>query len=444
MRPFFLFTIHYLLVFTVLTGCALWRAPAAAPGGLEQIKQQIHLKRAGPLTAGVAKVEITPPVGTPLAGYSKRRGRPSTGIRDPLFVRALALSDGEDRIVLVSADLLLFPFPLAQEILNETARGLKIPARSVVLAGTHTHSGTGAIAPGFFYEKAFGRYGPEVTEGLKGRVLWAIRQAVEHPQPVRWGFARSDRLLEGWVENRRNPSGPVDPSVNLLWLESMEGKPLAVLVNAAAHPTLMDSRDFRFSGDYPGELARLIESAYPGAVCLFFNGAAGDLRPRDAIGSDPEERVRRFGLALAEGVIGLASRISLKLQGDAASWGWQVPLPAPQIYLGPIPIHPAIGRLIRPTSISLNLAALDQILLVPLSAELTSTVGRQLRQVLEESGTPALLLSYANGYLGYAVTPEEWKTRSYEAWMTWYGPGFGPWLIEKIRELAALYGEKKT
>jgi hypothetical protein len=41
--------------------------------------------------AGAAAVDITAPVGTPLAGYGDRWGRPSTGIHDPVYARALYL-----------------------------------------------------------------------------------------------------------------------------------------------------------------------------------------------------------------------------------------------------------------------------------------------------------------------------------------------------------------
>src|SRR6476646_3837494 len=52
------------------------------------------LNRATPLRAGVGRAEISPPVGTPLGGYGERHGKPSTGLHDPLFAKALALDDG--------------------------------------------------------------------------------------------------------------------------------------------------------------------------------------------------------------------------------------------------------------------------------------------------------------------------------------------------------------
>ena len=71
-----------------------WRAAA-----LEQVE-------AGRLTAGVAAVDITPPVGTPLGGYGARHGRPSTGVHDRLYAKALVLDNRSERIAIVTCDLI--------------------------------------------------------------------------------------------------------------------------------------------------------------------------------------------------------------------------------------------------------------------------------------------------------------------------------------------------
>ncbi|MBI3333789.1 MAG: hypothetical protein HYZ93_06850 [Candidatus Omnitrophica bacterium] len=173
------------------------------------------------------------------------------------------------------------------------------------------------------------------------------------------------------------------------------------------------------------------------------NGTAGDLRPRDAIGATADERVSRFGGALAEAATGLMNQTTLSSKGDLAAWGWRVSLPLPQLYLGPVPIHPQIGRWMRPTSAYLNLMGLDDAVFVPLAAEMTAGLGTRLKQTFTAQGMKPFLLGYASGYLGYAVTPQEYATRSYEAWMTWYGSGFGLSLIAQIERLARLYPEKR-
>src|SRR5438552_3766971 len=60
--------------------------------------------RADDLQAGTAKVAITPPTGFPMWGYAARHDQPSTGVRDPLFARALVLAVGKERLALVSLD----------------------------------------------------------------------------------------------------------------------------------------------------------------------------------------------------------------------------------------------------------------------------------------------------------------------------------------------------
>ena len=436
------------LLIVCLGGCMMRPAAKGPATELEQIRQQIHLRGGSVLSAGAAKVEITPPVGTPLAGYAKRYGKPSIGIHDPLYVRALALSDEEDPLLLISADLLVFPPPFSERIFRLIEEKQKLQRQSIILTTTHTHSGSGSIASGFLYEKVFGPYRRQVEDGIADRISWAVQQAMENRKPVRWGVETDGRLLEGFVENRAAPGGPADPSVSVLLFTApeMEPKagPRAVVVNATAHPTLMDSQDLRMSADYPGQLCRRVEEAYPGAVCLFVNGAAGDARPSDAIGATAEERVQRFGDLLAEGTEALINRASLHEKGDLAAWGGWYGLPEPQIHLGPIPIHPEIGRLMRPTSAYLRLAALDNVLLVPLPAELTTDLGVELKLKLSRAGSQPILLGYADGYLGYAVTPRQYESGSYEAGMTWYGAGFGEELLNHLKLLAALYKREES
>lgn len=415
----------------------------AEPTSWERMKEQVHVAGPVALMAGAAKVDITPAVGTPLAGYSKRRGKPSVGIRDPIYVRALAVSDGQDLVVLVSADLLVFPYPLAERIINRISLEHKIPRQAVVLTATHTHSGSGSFATGFLHEQVFGPYQREIEEGIVGRLMWAVRQAVELRKPVRWGVASEPGALSGWVENRAEPSGQVDPTLSVLLFEDEQGQPGVFLVNAAAHPTLLDSRDMRLSADYPGELCRRMEAAYPPAVCLFLNGAAGDARPRDAIGSSPDERIHRFSKLLEEIATAEVSRMRIRAKGDLASWGTWFKLPPPQLHLGPVPIHPEIGRLFRPSVCYLNLVALDDTLLAPLPAEATAELGLELRHRLEGRGLQPLLAGYASGYLGYAVTPAQYESGNYEAGMTWYGLGFGVSLTEELARMAGAYEEKR-
>ena len=59
---------------------------------------------AGPLKAGVARVDITPPLGLTMYGYGGRKAG-ATGVRDPLMARVLVLEAGETRVAFVGLDL---------------------------------------------------------------------------------------------------------------------------------------------------------------------------------------------------------------------------------------------------------------------------------------------------------------------------------------------------
>ena len=426
------------LIALALAGSAL--AGCASPRLSGNPQQQIHRSGPAQILAGVGKVEITPPKGTPLAGYSRRENKPAQGVRDPLYVRAITLSDGEDTALLVSADLLVFPPPLVEKLVQRISSKWNLPRQALILTATHTHSGPGAVAQGLLYPIVFGHYSRQRERELIDQTLEAVGQAIKDRQPVRWGFKSSEELLGDLIENRMIPGAPVDGGLRVLMLEGMNGRPLAVVVSASAHPTLLSSKEMRFSGDYPGALTRRVETLYPGSTCLFVNGTAGDLRPlKRALGRSNDEAVDRFGETLAEGTTGLINQMHLQPKGDLAVWGEWFPLPRPRIRLGWLRLHPFLGRRILPSASSyLNLAALDRTLLVPLEAEMTAELGSRLRTQLSALRFQPLLLGYANGYLGYAVTSSQYRQIGYEVGMSWYGPFGGEKLVEEICRLASL------
>ena len=122
--------------------------------------------RAGELRAGVAKVDITQPVGTPLGGYGDRKGMPSTGVHDPIMAKALVLDDGAMRIAIVTTDLV----GIAPEVKPRVAQLANFPAEKLLLCASHTHSGPGAFGKGAFATIVLGKYDEKVfnslTEGM--------------------------------------------------------------------------------------------------------------------------------------------------------------------------------------------------------------------------------------------------------------------------------------
>jgi len=242
------------------------------------------------LKAGVAKVEITPPTGLRMYGFSSRKGG-ATGVLDPLMARVLVLEAGEKRLALVVLDLGRPPAPAWIERLREDAR--KTSGISyVLLAATHTHSGP-AVRDEYPPKEA-----PDWETGVLDKVEQAIADAHQHAVEARVGAGYGNvdighnRLrLEPdgtifWFErnNTMVPTSPVDPTVSVLRVDTAEGKPLAILVNYACHPVVFGSDNVKYSADYPGVMIKTVEQAFGGEPQgMFLQGGDGDINPYYAV-----------------------------------------------------------------------------------------------------------------------------------------------------------------
>jgi hypothetical protein len=82
-----------------------------------------------------------------------------------------------------------------------------------------------------------------------------------------------------------NPNGPSDSTLQLARIDDDAGKPLAVVVNYACHPTTLAWDNTLISPDYIGAMREMVEQVH-GGLCVFLQGASGDLGPRDGYVGD--------------------------------------------------------------------------------------------------------------------------------------------------------------
>src|SRR5258708_20571108 len=97
-----------------------------------------------PLFSGAARVKLEPPVGLAMLGYGSRVGR-NAGVHDALAAQALvlrggAVSDGANKVAIVGVDLLALRTRIADDIRQRVAASTDIPADSILVCATHTHS----------------------------------------------------------------------------------------------------------------------------------------------------------------------------------------------------------------------------------------------------------------------------------------------------------------
>ena len=89
------------------------------------------------LKAGFARLDMTPPLGSPIAGYFHIREM--QGILDPLQLNCLALTVGEEKLVIITADLMAIGIARCREIAAAVEARTGVPASAVIVQALHQH-----------------------------------------------------------------------------------------------------------------------------------------------------------------------------------------------------------------------------------------------------------------------------------------------------------------
>jgi hypothetical protein len=257
--------------------------------------------------AGVARVDITPPAGHLMGGYSART-HGATGLHDPLYATVLVIESGGNSLALVTCDLRSFVSTRVGELARQ-----KFGIQDTLINVSHTHSGP----------LTWELRSPWYTE-TEDKMVAAIGEAKRAMFPaalsvstgsIYLGFNRrkvaNGRAAMWWRNAEKLPSHPLDPTVNVLQVKDEQGKTRAVLVNYACHPSVLGPDNYDYSADYPGALKRYVESQQPGAIALFIQGAAGDINPyrdKEPVAGQGFQAVEEMGQALGKYVMSILGK----------------------------------------------------------------------------------------------------------------------------------------
>lgn len=385
--------------------------------------------------AGAAKIDITPPMATPLAGYGQRQSKLSTGVMDKIYCRALVVTDGNKKIALVSNDILQILADFKLEI-AENVKDLKLDA--VLLSSTHTHSGPGGYIDDPMVKIAvMGRYVPEYRKFLVERISRAIRQAEKNMAPAKFGSVIAE--APGFAVNRRHKGGVVDPSLGIVKITDLSGKTVAYMINYAEHPTSLPYSNLKISGDYAGRLERGIEEKDPGAVALFFVGPLGDQGAGCREQEEPVVCRDLLGDGLAAEVWKNAPAVALTDQVKINVFDQWAAMPELQIrkgcWTGVGWLMKILGKDLEREKGEFMAIEINDTLIYASAAELAVEVGFQLKALHPEK--KQMVFAHSNDWLGYLLTPPEYDFGGYEACMSIYGREFGPYFVEQFKELTA-------
>jgi len=407
-----------------------------------------------PLRAGVARVDLTPPLEmkAALGGYGDRMSRPAVGVHDRIWAKALWLTEGRTQFVVVTVDALCFPPPLQRAVwarLKETGAA----PDGLLLLPSHSHNSFDLMAlhpDNVFSIPQMGVFHKAAYEHVVTHLVAVIAKARETLVPVKVGTLQTP--LPGWHRNRRSPAGVIDPELTVTRFDRLDGSPLAVLVNWAAHPTFLGPKEMLFSGDWPGALQRSLEDLIGGGVTvLYANGAQGDLSPTPRPGGGQTwEQVECYGRGLALACHKLWGKVPVESHVPLAFRKEVIPLPPRKKHADFMKIggkeygmvdqglELMLQRLF-PTESESTCLRLGSLVIVGVPGEMTAELGIEVkRRVRHATGLPHVVIGgLANEWISYILSPAEYRRGGYEATISFYGETLGPAIVEGVVKTAA-------
>ena len=243
------------------------------------------------LQAGFSRVNINPPMGTPINGYYKPRY--VEGVLDDLEITTLALRVDDTKVLMMSIDNCLINaatcLPLRQHVADVTG----VPVDAVFIHTTHTHTAAtiGNNSHAAEEPEEVMALLQEYHQFVRRRLGDAARLALADLKDAKMGwsvgeapnisFVRRFRMADGKVRTNPgvgnpdilHPIGDVDERVNVLRFDRADDT--LVLANFGCHPDTVGGS--LISADWPGFARRRLEKALDNVKCIFFNGAEGDV-----------------------------------------------------------------------------------------------------------------------------------------------------------------------
>ncbi|MCA9019618.1 MAG: hypothetical protein KDA74_05720, partial [Planctomycetaceae bacterium] len=339
-----------------------------------------------------------------------------------------------------------------------------LPPENILMAATHTHSATRASSPKY-------------REFLSRRIADCVRRALEKVEPAQIGWGGVDEPSE--VFNRRwhttnpdfcknpfggvdqvrmnpprgnaalvKPAGPIDPEISFISVQSLDGRPLALLANYSLH-YVGGVKKGEISADYFGIFSEKIGTLIGASpeegsfVGMLSNGTSGDINNINF--SQPGKRAAAYekmtqvadlvARRVAEAYKNIKYQTWVPLGSANAELTLQVRKPdaAMQAYFKKVlaqpedaPQHHRYERnyaarvqslLEGPDEVTVKLQALKigDLTVAAIPFETFCEIGLEIKE--KSPFKDAFTIELANGYYGYLPTPAQHKLGGYETWM---------------------------
>lgn len=247
--------------------------------------------------AAIAACDITPPVGIYHRMWGAALHDRATGVHRPLEARLLWLASlegtNDDARLIVSLDHCILDTPEQDAIRRAIAATTGLTAEQVLVTLTHTH-GSGWMSRTRSHLPGGELIGPYL-DGLVTQLAEAARTLPHQwePMTLAYGVGRCNLAAErDYFDESRggfvcgfHPDGFADDTLLIARLTDAAANVRGTIVNYACHPTTLAWENTLLSPDWVGAMRATVESQ-GGGVCLFLQGASGDLGPREGFVGD--------------------------------------------------------------------------------------------------------------------------------------------------------------
>jgi len=237
------------------------------------------------LRVGEGVADITPPIGTELAGFHKPPGkeRRSASVRQPASARALVFANtATNPFVIVSLDICAVSQEFCQEVRQKIAAPSGIPVENIRIGATHTHS-----MPTLRYFRQWGRLPEDYRKMVAAQIVEAVERAVKDMVPAKL-FLGKERVIgashnrtskefktdEFFTKQSNDDERWLDTTLHALHFVREENGRNILWYQFSAHPVCY--ADETSGPDFPGLVASKMK-AQAGLSPSFLQGHCGDV-----------------------------------------------------------------------------------------------------------------------------------------------------------------------
>ena len=412
--------------------------------------------------AGAYAIDITP-TSFPVIINGGFLSATASKVTDPLHARCLILDDGATQVGLCVIDTCLLPRDLLDQAKGLIQQATGLAPERLLLSATHTHMTPSLMqtlgTPPDPHYPAF--LVPKLVEGFRraqrqlapARLGWTTLSAPDYTHTRVW-IRRPDRIeLDPFGQRtvRANmhpghlnpdaiaPSGPSDPELSLVSIQSLDGHPIALFANYAMH---YHGGAPPVSADYYGRFAEKLKSLFnaehsdPPFVGIMSQGYSGDQHWMDYGKPAQDLKIDAYAAALAQLAFEASQRIryqawvALKMRDrdlplpvrmpDAQRLAWaraivegmkgRLPQTLPEVYAAEqlwLEAHPI-------SNVKLQVLRLGELGITAVSGEVFAISSLKLKAQSPLSTT--INVELANGEDGYIPPPEQHHLGSYNTW----------------------------